>query len=168
MSKETKKAQNVADKIKAISAKFDLAESVLTDDIQESVDEGLKEVQEHKQDYHPVDIMSLEQMAEDFKFSRETLRETISYGRRVLEVATQDALTNDKKASDIMSFSELVTSVLNGVKVQSQLYKDFSTVLLNIKKVISESSESTTTNNTINITENISTTDLIERMRNKD
>jgi len=57
--------------------------------------------------------------------------------------------------------------VLNGVKVHSQLYKDFSTVLLNIKKINSENINIT---NNLNIknTENISTVELIKRLKDSD
>ena len=46
----------------------------------------------------------------------------------VLENATQELLNaeGESKASNTMAFAELTTAVLNGVKVHSQLYKDFS------------------------------------------
>jgi hypothetical protein len=105
-------------------------------------------------------------MADDFSFSRTTLKEAISNGKLVLEKATQDLLQGDEstKASNTMAFAELTTAVLNGVKVHAQLYKDFSTVLLNIKK-INEVEAPQVINNTLNVVENISTVDVIEELK---
>ena len=159
-------SQTTIEKIKEISKKFDLAEDIVeaSNEVQVISDDIIKE----PQFYAPSDVMSLEIMANDFKFSRDTLKETIEYGRLVLEKATTSLLLeDDEKASNTMAFAELTTAVLNGVKVHSQLYKDFSTVLLNIKKINSENINIT---NNLNIknTENISTVELIKRLKDSD
>jgi len=163
------KATSAADKINAISAKFDAAEALIGTDIQTTLDSSVQEIVKNKQEYNPVDVMSLQTMSEDFSFSRQTLKESIVYGRKVLEMATQDLLLaeGDKKSGNTIAFAELTTAVLNGVKTYSQLYKDFSTVLLNIKKINNQDTPDTI-NNTVNIIEDISTVDLIERMKNAD
>jgi hypothetical protein len=169
IDKVSKKSQTTIDKIKSISAKFDLADELLSDEVSTTLDTEVQEVLEHKQEYNPIDVMSLETMSKDFAFSRETLKESITYGRKVLEMATQDLLLTegDKKSGNTIAFAELSTAVLNGVKTYSQLYKDFSTVLLNIKK-INTSDTPDTVNNTVNIIEDISTVELIERLKNAD
>jgi len=156
---------SVSQKIKDISAKFDFAETLVSSEVQAVVDSGVQEILVDKDEYHPIDIISITQMADDFRFSRETLQETIMYGRMVLERATQDLLLEDKekKSGNTIAFAELTTAVLNGVKVLSQSYKDFSNVLLNMKKV--QETDKPTINNTINVTENISTVELIERLK---
>jgi hypothetical protein len=168
-SSKSSKSQSAADKIKAISAKFDLADELISADVVATLDSEVQEVVKNKQDYNPIDVMSLETMSQDFSFSRETLKESIVYGRKVLEMATQDLLLaeGDKKSGNTIAFAELTTAVLNGVKTYSQLYKDFSTVLLNIKK-INTSDTPDTVNNTVNIIEDISTVDLIERLKDAD
>ena len=169
MTNSVTSATSASDKIKAISAKFDAAEELISDDIQVTLDTSVQEITKNKQEYNPIDVMSLQTMSQDFSFSRETLKESITYGRKVLEMATQDLLLaeGDKKSGNTIAFAELTTAVLNGVKTYSQLYKDFSTVLLNIKK-INTSDTPDTVNNTINVIEDISTVDLIERLKNAD
>ena len=156
---------NIAEKIKEISAKFDLAETLVNDT--EILQETVEEIKEQKQEYNPIDVMSLEIMAEDFSFSRKTLKESITFGRKVLEEATKDLLLAEgkNKANNTLAFAELTTAVLNGVKVHSQLYKDFSTVLLNIKKINENKKDNISVTNNLNVTESISTTDLIERLK---
>lgn len=168
----SKQSQSAADKIKAISDKFDIAESLVSDDVTVVLDAEVQKITDDKQNYNPIDVMSLETMSSDFNFSRETLKESILYGRKVLESATQDLLIteSDKKAGDTLAFAELTTAVLNGVKTYSALYKDFSTVLLNIKKIntADKSNSPETVNNTVNVFEDISTVDLIERLKTVD
>jgi len=160
------KVQSAADKIKSISAKFDLADDLVSDEVQVVLDTEVKVITDNQQQYNPVDVMSLKKMSDDFNFARDTLKESIVYGRKVLETATQDLLLTDgeKKSGNTIAFAELTTAVLNGVKTYSHLYKDFSTVLLNIKK-INTADTPDTINNTINITEDISPVDLIERLK---
>ena len=155
---------NITEKIKEISSKFDVAEQVLQES--ELIEDISKDVINHKDEYHPSDVMSLEIMAEDFKFNRNSLRESITYGKKVLERVAQDLLLDDKgKATDTQAFAELTSAVLNGTKVLSQMYKDFSTVLLNIKKINESQTPQNVTNN-LTINEPISTVDLIEKLRN--
>jgi hypothetical protein len=164
------KAQNLADKINKISAKFDVAEEICSEDVAEFVETKTQEVVLHKEEYHPVDVMTLEIMADDFKHSREVLKETIDNGRRVLSVATLNLLDADEEstASMTMAFAELTSAVHNGIKTQSTLYKDFSTVLLNIKKLNKDTELKNVTNNvTINTNEVISTTELIAKLKGK-
>jgi hypothetical protein len=166
------KSQSAADKIKEISKKFDVAEALICEDVTDAIDNEVEIITEHKQEYNPVDVMSLQMMSDDFKFSRETLKESIQYGRKVLELATQDLLLaeGEKKSGNTIAYAELTTSILNGVKTYSQLYKDFSAVLLNIKKINKSETPSgpDTINNTMNVIENISTLDLIEKLKSAD
>ena len=160
------KAEKLASKINELSKKFDIAEEVCSDEVAEFVEEKTQEVVLHKENYNPIDVMTLEIMADDFKHSREVLKETIDNGRRVLSVATLNLMDADdeSKASDTMAFAELTSAVLNGIKVQSILYKEFSQVLLNLKK-LNESDTKVTNNLTINNTEVISTVDLIQKLK---
>jgi hypothetical protein len=165
---QRQKTEALTKKINSISKVFDQAEDVCSEDIQEFVQEKTKDVVLHKEDYHPIDVVTLEIMAQDFQHSREVLEETIDNGRRVLSVATLTLMDADEesKAGDTMAFAELTTAVLNGIKVQSQLYKDFSSVLLNLKKLKEGEGPGKVTNNvTINTNETISTVDLIAQLK---
>jgi len=163
----SKKSQSAAEKIKAISDKFDVAESLICDDVTEVLDAEVQTIEKNRQDYNPIDVMSLQTMSDDFKFSRETLKESIQYGRKVLEVATQNLLLaeGDAKSTNTIAYAELTTSILNGVKTYSALYKDFSNTLLSLHKIQGIESPNTV-NNTVNVYDDISTVDLIEKLKN--
>ena len=166
------KADSLAKKINDISKKFDIADEVCSEEIVEFVEEKTQDIVLHESQYDPIDVMTLTQMADDFKYSRDTLKETISNGRRVLQKATMNLLEADEESSAAMTiaFAELTSAVLSGIKVQSNLYKNFSSVLLDLKKLAEgetpQSTKSNITNNvTINTTEQISTVDLIARLK---
>jgi len=168
MANLNKKVKSTQDKIAEITAKFDAAEEILSPEIVETVQTETQQIEDEKEKYDPIDVMSLKQMADDFKYSGEILREVIGNGRMVLEKATQELmLAEDSKYEDTTAFAELTTAVLNGVKVHSQLYKDFSNVLLNIKKIYEGTTPKTVTNN-LTIHEDISTVDIIERLKKLD
>lgn len=168
-SNYTNKAESLANKINNISAKFDIAEEICADDVLEFVEEKTLDIELHKEEYDPIEVMTLSIMAEDFKHSREVLKETINNGRRVLNNATLNLLDADEEntASMTVAFAELTSAVLNGIKVQSTLYKDFSNVLLNMKTLSGTGPtgpDKVTNNLTIN-TESISTVDLIAKLK---
>jgi len=164
------KAQNISEKLDKLSKKFEVASETAEEIVQasEEVEEIASEVIKEKQQYRPEDIMTLELMADDFKFSRETLKQSIKFAKAVLEKTTQDLLLTEKgRAGDTTAFAELTTALLNGIKVHSQLYKDFSNVLLNIKNIQKADKENINVTNNLNVenTETISTVDLIEKLR---
>lgn len=163
---KSQSAISAIDKIKEISKRFDVAETLVDGDVAEVIEDQVQEIISNKTEYNPIDIMSVEQMADDFKFSRETLQDVIRNGREVLDRATQDLLLaeGDAKAGSTMAFAELSSAILNGIKVHSSLYKDFSIVLLNIKK-INETNAPTNVTNNLTITDNVTTTEIIERLK---
>ena len=164
------KSSALADKINSISAKFDIAEEICGTDVQEFVEEKTKEIVLHQEEYDPIDVMTLTQMADDFKYSRETLKEVIDNGRKVLANATLNLLDADDEstASMTLAYAELNKAVLDGIKTQTNLYREFSSVLLNIKKLGADLPGTKVTNNvTINTSEQISTVDLIKQLKGK-
>ena len=94
-------------------------------------------------------------MVQDFKYVRESLKETTDNGRRVLQSVTLDLLSEDdeSRASLITSFAELNRAVADNMKLYMQSYKDISTVILNLDKVkraaIMSQPNSVTNNNLI-------------------
>lgn len=172
------KSQSLAEKMNRLTEKFTenmetANEMVLTgDDIIEYVEEKTQDVQLYTGgELMAAEIINLNNMVEDFKYVRETLKENTDNGRRVLNSITLDLLDSDdeKRAGLVMSFAELNTAIANNMKLYMLAYKEISNVLLNldkIKKAETETGGAKTINNTLNInsTETISTVDLIKRL----
>ena len=174
MEAEKIKAQSLAEKMNNLTKKFDLAEEILIEgnDIIDYVEEHTTNVELFEDN---IESINLELMVEDFKFVRETLKESIENGRKVLNVITLDLLDteDEKRAALILSFAELNKAVADNSKLYMQSYREISTVLLNldkIKKAKTKTEVTNNTNNTININagaEPISAMDIIKRLKNK-
>lgn len=169
MEAEKIKAQSLAEKMNNLTKKFDLAEDILIEgnDIIEYVEEHTSNVELFKD---TIESINLELMVEDFKFVRETLKESIENGRKVLNVVTLDLLDteDEKRAALILSFAELNKAVADNSKLYMQSYREISTVLLNLDKIKKEKAKTEVTNNTININsgaETISAMDIIKRLK---
>lgn len=173
------KSESLAQKMNRLTSKFtdslDTAnEMVLTgDDVVEYVNAKTQDIKLYS-DVIPADeIINLENMVEDFKYVRETLRENTDNGRRVLNSITLDLLDadDDKQAALILSFAELNRAVADNMKLYIQSYKEISTVLLNLDKIKKAEREEgpKTINNTVNINapDAVSTMELIRRLSNK-
>ena|SRR5574344_925489 len=174
MEAEKIKAQSLAEKMNNLTKKFDLAEEILIEgnDIIDYVEEHTTNVELFEDN---IESINLELMVDDFKFVRETLKESIENGRKVLNVVTLDLLDteDEKRAALILSFAELNKAVADNSKLYMQSYREISTVLLNldkIKKAKTKTEVTNNTNNTININagaEPISAMDIIKRLKNK-
>ena len=151
------KAESLAEKMNKLSEKFELAdEMTLTgSDIIEFVEEKTESIELFSDDISPTEIINLQNMVDDFKYVRDTLKETTDNGRRVLNSVTLDLLDSedDKRATLILSFAELNKAVGDNMKLYMQSYKDISTVLLNIDKIKKsvEKDSPKTINNTVNV-----------------
>jgi Cu/Ag efflux protein CusF len=169
----TDKADSLAQKMNKLTEKFDLAEEIEVqgDDIIEFIDEKTDKIELYEEKIAPTSIINLEIMTEDFKFIRETLKESIKNGRRVLNSVTIDLLESDddKRAQLIMSFAELNKSISDNTKQYTAAYKDISTVLLNMDKIMAqqepEGPKTVNNNNTLVVAEAVSTAELIKRMK---
>ena len=155
----------------ALTAKFDLAEELVVTgtDIIDCVEEHTQDV-ELFQD--KIDTINLQIMVDDFSFVRDTLRETIENGRKVLNSVTLDLLDSedDKRASLILSFAELNKAVTDSSKLYMGSYKEISNILLNLDKLKKEEGKNPkniTTNNTVNINtvEPMNTVDIIKQLQ---
>jgi hypothetical protein len=171
------KSQSLAEKMNRLTEKFtenmDTAnEMVLTgDDIIDYVEEKTQDIKLYAgAEIMAAEIINLNNMVEDFKYVRETLKENTDNGRRVLNSITLDLLDSDddKRAGLVMSFAELNTAIANNMKLYMLAYKEISNVLLNLDKIkkAEKAENPQTINNTLNInsTETISTVDLIKRL----
>lgn len=165
------KASTLADKMNKLSEKFEVAEEmVLTgDDVLDFVEEKTQDVSLYRDNIPAANIVNLETMVEDFRYIRETLKETTENGRRVLNSVTLDLLDSDddKRAALIMSFAELNKAVGDNMKLYMQSYKDISATLLNIDK-IKKSNQHEESNKDITDSsthKKISTVELIKKIR---
>lgn len=174
------KSESLAQKMNRLTAKFaeniDTAEEmVLTgEDVYEMVEAKTQDIKLYEESgLLSAEIINLQNMVDDFKYVRETLKENTDNGRRVLNAVTLDLLDSDddKRASLILSFAELNKAIADNMKLYIQGYKEISNVLLNLDKIKkAEKAEAPQTiNNTMNIntTETISTVELIKQLRNK-
>ncbi len=189
----TDKANALANKMNELTSKFNLSEEMVLagDDIIEDVKKktdiidlsnkkpSLKntieaEIEPEFNTTLVLELINLQAMTEDFQYIRETLKETTDNGRRVLEKVTIDLLDSDEeqRASLIMSFAELNAAVGKNMSLYMDSYKQISNVLVNLDKIIknvnSTKPVASVVNNTqvnINSTEQISTAELLNKMR---
>ena len=121
-----------------------------------------------------LELVNLQAMVEDFQYIRETLKETTDNGRRVLNKVTIDLLDTeeDQRAALITSFAELNSAVGKNMSLYMDSYKQISNVLVNLDKIIKNTNSRTPTNSVVNntqvnitSTEQISTADLLNKLR---
>lgn len=187
----TDKANSLAAKMNSLTEKFNLSEEMVIsgDDIIEDVKKKTDIIDLTSGDVKIIDaeiepefntalvleLVNLQAMVEDFQYIRETLKETTDNGRRVLNKVTLDLLDSEdeQRAPLITSFAELNSAVGKNMQLYMDSYKNISVVLGNVDKIIKNSnirtpSGASVINNTqVNITstEQISTADLLNKMR---
>ena len=190
----TDKANALAKKMNELTQKFDLSSEMVIsgDDIIEDVKKktDIIDLSSDKPKIIPtidaeiepefntalvLELVNLQAMVEDFQYIRETLKETTDNGRRVLNKVTLDLLDSEdeQRAPLITSFAELNSAVGKNMQLYMDSYKNISVVLGNVDKIIKNSnirtpSGASVINNTqVNITstEQISTADLLNKMR---
>lgn len=166
------KAESLADKMNALTEKFNLSDEMTTTgtELETYIEEKTRSIILSEDDELTIaDVVNLETMVQDFKYVRESLRETTDNGRRVLQSVTLDLLSEDDeaRASLITSFAELNRAVADNMKLYMQSYKDISTVILNLDKVRRATiiaQPSSVTNNNLIVTEQKNTADLIKEL----
>lgn len=187
----TDKANSLAAKMNSLTEKFNLSEEMVIsgEDIIEDVKKKTDIIDLTSGDVKIIDaeiepefntalvleLVNLQAMVEDFQYIRETLKETTDNGRRVLNKVTLDLLDSEdeQRAPLITSFAELNSAVGKNMQLYMDSYKNISVVLGNVDKIIKNSnirtpSGASVINNTqVNITstEQISTADLLNKMR---
>ena len=190
----TDKANALAKKMNELTQKFDLSSEMVIsgDDIIEDVKKKTDIIDlssdkpkiiptidvEIEQEFNTslvLELVNLKAMVEDFRYIRETLKETTDNGRSVLNKVTIDLLDSDEegRASLILSFAELNAAVGKNMSLYMDSYKQISNVLVNLDKIIKNtnsrfgSGASVVNNTQVNITstEAVSTAELLNRMR---
>ena len=166
------KSETLAKKMNELTKKFtdnlDTADEMVVTgtDVEEYVGNELQTVKI----LSPAEIINLENMVEDFKFVRETLKENAENGRRVLNKVTLDLLKqkdNKRQASLITSFAELNKAVADNMKLYVISYKEISKVLVNLDRISKDKPKTVNNSLTINQSEAVSTVDLIKELSGK-
>lgn len=168
------KSESLAQKMNRLTEKFsenlDTAHEMIVtgDDVIDFVKEKTKDIKLYS-DVSDLksEVLNLNNMVDDFKYVRETLKENTENARRVLSAITLELLSEDEeqRASLIMSFAELNKSVTDNMKLYIQSYKDISQVLMNLEKIKNSTSDSDPNkpkDGTATIT--VSTMDLIKKL----
>jgi len=168
----TDKSESLAKKMNKITDKLtnnlDLADEmdIQGDDIIEFVEEKTEQIKlVQTSAILTAEIINLNTMVEDFKYIRDTLKDNTDNGKRILDSVTLDLLDVDdeKRIELITSFVELNRAVAENMKLYIQAYREISNVLVNITK-INQAEPDTTTNQTNNTSEPVSTVDLIRKL----
>jgi hypothetical protein len=111
------------------------------------------------------DVIQLNSLVEDFGFIRETLRENAENGRRVLRTIALDLMNSDEemKSSLVLSFAELNKAIAENIKLYMVTYKSISETLKNIQTLESKTSKPKESMSDVKV---ISTSDVLEELRN--
>lgn len=142
------KSESLADKMNKLTQKLsqnlDTASDleVTGDDIIEYVEEKTKDItlSSDKSELNnevSKQIVNLDNMISDFKYVRDTLKENIDNGRRVLNSVTLDLLEADEesRASLVIAFAQLNSAIATNSKIYLASYKQISDVILNLDKI---------------------------------
>lgn len=109
----------------------------------ESVEEKTEDVDLYSSDMNPLELLNLENLLEDFKYIRDSLRETSDNARKIL---SQTACQIQEGCGDlgdepsdpvelINSYAILNKALTDNMKMYVQAYKEISNIILNIDKV---------------------------------
>lgn len=171
------KADNFSNKINELNKKFDQAEEVCSGEVVEFITQKQKDIElfvEKAPENSEIvitkkEVMKLNIMIDDFKMTRESLTDTITNGRKILNSIALDILDSDEdaKASLITSYAELTKGINDSVKVFSGLYKQISETLINLENLEAGTTGKSDVTNIENVTVNtVNTVDLIQQLEN--
>lgn len=155
----------------------------------ESVEEKTEDVDLYASDINPLELLNLENLLEDFKYIRDSLREVSDNARKILsQTACQIQEGSGDLGDDPVDPTDLINSyaILNkaltdNMKMYVQAYKEISNIILNIDKVKNsnavknaevKSGVNNVNNTQININvqdevKPISTQEILKQLRNK-
>ena len=170
---EKEKAEKIANKINSITEAFsdklknvdDLL--VSSDDIIDQTNEViLANIENPEPDLSNIpDILNLQNMLNDVKYIRETIKESSEAGKKLLKsMAIEIEMEPDARLLE--SYSHLSAVLTENMKLFLQCYKDMSSILLNLSKT-QEKGPKQVTNITVeadNGTEIKNTAELIKQL----
>lgn len=117
-------------------------------------------------------ILRTQKILDDYEYIRESVKSTTESVKRVLEGLTEEIVmtVNEKRNGLILAFAELTKTQLESNKLLSNVYRDLSVALLNLKKLLEFNFKNETVNQTniLNIEANqkeFNVNDILERLR---
>ena len=134
------KGERLAKRFNEITAK--IAESVQNaddlmvdaDEITTNVDEIIEELPEEQSELDVSEIINLKNLLEDFKYVRQTLKETTEHGKTMLK-SMGNELECEPNPKMLESYALLQGTLTDNLKLFLQSYKDISNVMMNIAKI---------------------------------
>lgn len=152
-------------------------------DVIELVEETTKDVPLYSSDNQAslTDLINLQNLLEDFKYIRDTLRENTDNGRKILNLSTVSVLDGanvdlgeelseaENQTNLIQAFATLNHSITESLKLYITAYKEISNIIINLEKVKTSQLSDKTVNNTLVVNnskeEIISTKDLLKQLQ---
>lgn len=188
------KADNLSSKMNVVTQTL-MSNIKRVDDMQVTGDDVIELVQETTKDV-PLfssntdsslvltDLINLQNLLEDFKYIRDTLRENTDNGRKMLNFATASVLDGanvdlgeelseaENQTNLIQAFATLNHSITESLKLYVTAYKEISNIIMNLEKVKTAQLSDKTVNNTLVVnqgtagtSEIISTKDLLKQLQ---
>lgn len=114
------------------------------------------------------EIINLQNLLDDFKYVRQTLRENTEMGKNMLKAMGAE-LECEPSPKMLESYALLQGTLTDNLKLFLQSYKDISNVMINISKMANKNSAMHTTQNITNInieaeTKPVNTAELIREL----
>lgn len=155
-------------------------------DVIEMVEQTTKDIplytsEPSKSDMSLTDLINLQNLLEDFKYIRDTLRENTDNGRKILNYTTANVLEGsnldlgeelsaaENQTNLITAYSTLNHSITESLRLYVTAYKEISNIIMNLEKVKTSQLTDKTVNNTLVVNSNqgetISTKDLLKQLQ---
>ena len=175
MSEIKTKSEKLAEKFNLITSKISEsignADALMVDanDICDEVSQVIEEIPQNYTDELDVsEIINLQNLLEDFKYVRQTLKENTELGKKMLK-AMGTELECEPNPKMLESYALLQGTLTDNLKLFLQSYKDISNVMMNISKI---ANKAPTTQNITNINieaeqHPINTAELIKQLADK-
>lgn len=135
------KSEKLAEKFNLITSKISEsignADSLMVEaeDISEEVDQVLEEIPKEALDTPEIsEIINLQNLLEDFKYVRQTLKENTELGKSMLKSMGTE-LECEPNPKMLESYALLQGTLTDNLKLFLQSYKDISNVMMNIAKI---------------------------------
>lgn len=157
-------------KLDKISKNFDIA----TTEVEEMTTEVTTEVAEIKSkslaNISPSDMFQLDILYSDFTTIRNTLTDTVTKGKLVIDTLTVELTVAPDNAELVASYSQLISVVNSSMKLLGTTYKDITEVISRIKKFEESNKDENTSGGVTNIQNNFyaeNVNDIIALVRGK-
>lgn len=148
---DTSKAEKLAQKMNNITSAFkdkiqdadDLL--VSTDDFVQDTSDVIADICNSEGNYELPQVLNVQNMLNDIKYIRNTLKESSESGKKLLNsISSEIEFEPDPRL--LMSYAEISKAINENMKLYIQCYKDMSSVILNMSKVMTQNQPKSVTN----------------------